>query len=199
MLIALSSSVSSPFPGRWDAVAEGLFLGGLLSFLSALNTGLKGGIVRLTLAGFLIGLSIASTPRSLTLTLAFAVAALLTAALFSQQRKTLIASSIYSLAIAMTTHTLLVLPWGLNSVSWYFEVRKLTRADYINATPIAGRGLWTLDLQHHRTLAVSLLCFLAAATLSAAGRRSGPNHERLHIKVLLTTFAATNLILCCSF
>ena len=195
LLIALSSSVSSPFPGRWDAVTVGLFLGGLLSFVSAWNGSLKSALIRLTLSGFLFGISIASTPRSLTLTLAFAAAAFLTGALFTRLRKSLILGTLYSLAIAMTTHTLLVLPWGQNSVSWYAEVRRVTRADYINATPIAGRGLWTLDLQHHRALATLLLLFVSAAALSTVGRRSHLDPERLPLKVFLTAFGGINLIL----
>jgi hypothetical protein len=195
LTVALSSSVFSPFPGRWDAFTVGLFLCGIAAFLSALNDSTKSSIIKLTATGLLMGISAASTPRTLTLALAFLVAACVTATLSKNCRKRLLLASFYSLSIALAIHNVFLLPWGQNSVSWYRAVRRATKADFINATPITGGGQWGLELPHHRVLVIAILLFAIAAALSAVGQRLRRDPEYLPFKVFLTAFGAINLIL----
>ena len=61
---------------------------------------------------------------------------------------------------AALTQTVLLLPWGENSVSWYLYLKRATRADTINATPLFGQGIWDPDLHHHKTLVVLLAIFV---------------------------------------
>ena len=95
---------------------------------------------------------------------------------------------------ALSIHTLLLLPWGLNSISWYAYLRRATKSDYINATPLTGRGLWVLDLQHHKVLAFAFPLLLIVALLGAIKGKRNVDLARLPLRVFLTVFAATNLI-----
>lgn len=195
LMIALSSSVSGPFPGRWDAVTTGLFLSGLLVMLRAIEVDIKGLLLRSASAGVLVGFALASTPRTLTLSLAAAVAGVVTCLSSSRLRKPLFLGLICIFSTALLTHTLLILPWGQNSISWYSQMRRATRSDYINATPLTGRGLWTLDLQHHKILAFPLLLLIVVSALSAITERSRLDPEKAPIKLFLTAFGSVNLIL----
>lgn len=195
LVIALSSSVAGPFPGRWDAVTSGLFLSGLLVFLRGIEVTRKALLLRSALAGVLIGIALASTPRTLTLSLAAAVAGVVTGLAFSRLRKPLFLGSICIFSTALLTHTLLVLPWGQNSISWYFQMRRATRSDYINATPLEGRGLWTLDLQHHKILAILFVSFIVISAYSAITERSRLDPAKVPVKIFLTVFGSVNLIL----
>src|ERR1700761_5515779 len=56
-LILLSTSVGGTFPGRWDYITTGVFLSGLLIFLTAVT---KRTLWRALPAGVLIGLALAS-------------------------------------------------------------------------------------------------------------------------------------------
>ena len=99
-------------------------------------------------------------------------------------------------AVAVLVQNLLLLPWGLNSFTWYAYVRKSTRLNPQNATPITGTGDWGLDLHHHKSLALVAL-FLLAASLCSAARRPGPPYmnSKLLLRVFLALFAGTNLVL----
>ncbi len=195
LLIALSGSVNGPFPGRWDAVTTGLFLSGLLVFIRGIDAARRVLLLRSALAGVLLGIALASTPRTLTLSTAAAVAAAVTGLAFNRLRKPLFLGSICMFSTALLTHTLLILPWGQNSISWYFQIRRATKSDYINATPIAGQGLWTLDLQHHKILAFLFLSSIVIFALGAISGRSRLDPEKVPFRLFLTTFGSVNLIL----
>ncbi len=91
---------------------------------------------------------------------------------------------------------LLLLPWGLNSFSWYSYVRKSTKLNPQNATPLTGTGSRGLDFNHHKTLVLIALCLLGATLCSIAARRgfSGAD-SKLLFRVFLALFAAIKLML----
>ncbi len=196
LVIALSASLAGPLPGRWDAVTCGLFLGGILLFLLGAEQGGKALVGRVGMAGVLIGFALASSPRSLTLALAALVAALLVALCFRRLWKRFLLGSLGMFAVAALVQTLLLLPWGQTSFSWYTYLREATKKDRINATPLAGQGTWTLDAHHHKTvliLCALLLLISVYGALTEPGSR--PGSGRLPFKVFLTLFAAANISL----
>ncbi len=98
--------------------------------------------------------------------------------------------------VAALTQTVLLSPWGENSVSWYLYLKRATRADSINATPLVGQGNWNPDLHHHKTLVVLLSIFLLISTYHVISQwvpRAYP--AKLPLKLFLTFFAVTNLFL----
>jgi hypothetical protein len=193
LFISLSASVAGTFPGRWDFITSGLFLSGVLLFTGIKSTG-STMLWRAAFSGIPIGFALASSPRSLTLTLASLVAVMLTAIAFKGMRKGLVLGSAAVFFVALLVHTLLLLPWGLNSISWYAYLRRATRNDYINATPLVGRGLWVLDLQHHKVLALAFPLLLIVALVGAFARNQSVDLAKLPLKVFLTVFAATNSV-----
>jgi hypothetical protein len=196
MVLALSGFAAAMQPGRWDFVTSGLFLSGLLLLLIGIGAQGSGLLLRVALAGLLIGAALASTPRALTLTLAAAVTASLVALAFSTIRKKLLFGAFGTATLAVLTQNLLLFPWGLNSLSWYKYVRNSTRQDPHNATPVTGTGGWGLDLQNHKTLIFVTGCLFAAALCSVLPRlgslRVRPNFV---FRVFLASFAVTNLLL----
>jgi hypothetical protein len=192
LFISLSASVSGTFPGRWDFVTSGLFLSSLLLIIS--STRRTGGTLlwRAALSGIPIGIALASSPRALTLTLASLVAVILTAVGFKGIRRVLVLASAVAFSAALAIHSFLLLPWGLNSASWYAYLRRATKNDYINATPLVGRGLWVLDLKHHKVLALAFPLLLIAALVGVFQRNRSFDRTKLPLKIFLTVFAVTN-------
>jgi hypothetical protein len=195
LIIALSQSVGVTLPGRWDAVTAGLFLGGLLVFLGGLETVGRVKLRRSALAGVLIGLALASTPRVLTLSLAAVVATVITGLYFAKVRSFFLLGSFGMFLTAFSVQTLLLLPWGENSISWYSFLKHATRGDSINATPLTGQGAWTLDLQHHKIITLLLFAILISWLLIVTLRKPRTDPEKRPLKIFLAVFAATNLIL----
>jgi hypothetical protein len=144
----------------------------------------------------LVGCSLGSTPRALRLTLAAVIAASLLMLFFPEIRKNLLLGGLGTVSIAVLVQNFLLLPWGLNSFTWYVYVRKATRLNPQNATPITGTGDWGVDLHHHKSLALVAL-FLLAASLCGAARRLGPPYMngKILLRVFLALFAGTNLVL----
>lgn len=192
LVIALIESVGSTLPGRWDAVSCGLFLSGLLLFLGAIERERRILFWRSVLAGVLIGFALASTPRALTLSLAALAALVLTGLCFARLRGRFILGSVGTALTALLVHTLLLLRWGQTTVSWYGFITGATAGDSINATPLAGRGVWTLDLGHHKTLALLIFVLVMISAFNLAARSSRVNKEKIPIKVCLTVFAFIN-------
>jgi hypothetical protein len=192
LVIALIESVGSTLPGRWDAVTCGLFLSGLLLFLGGIERMQRIFYLRSVLAGVPIGFALASTPRALTLSLAALAALVLTGLCFARLRGRFILGSMGTALTALLVHTLLLLRWGQTTVSWYAFIRQATAGDTINATPLAGRGVWTLDLVHHKTLTLLVFVLLVVSLFNVATRRSYIDTEKIPIKFCLTTFAFIN-------
>lgn len=195
LFVSLSASVAGTFPGRWDFVTTGLFLGGVLLLVTSLDSRSSYFFLRVGLAGVPIGLALGSSPRALTLTLATVVACAFMAVAFKEIRKRVILGAVATFAVAVFVHSFLLYPWGLNSISWYRYLRRATKDDYINATPLLGQGLWVLDLKHHKLLVLSLALLLIVALLGALKR--DPNRARtiLQLKLFLTVFAFANMFL----
>jgi hypothetical protein len=194
-IIALSGSVA-PFPGRWDAVTSGLFLTGLLFFLRGAESTGKPSVGWTGGAGVCIGFALASSPRALTLVLAALIAAVLVSLCFRRIWKRVMLGSLGTFAVAALIQTLLLLPAGENSISWYLYLRRATRADFINATPLIGQGGWNLDWHHHKTLVILfVLLFLIFMYGVITQLRSGVYRAKLWLKVFLTFFAIVNLAL----
>ena len=194
MFITLAGSVAGTLPGRWDFITSGLFLSGVLLLVGSIKKTGSTLLWRAALSGVPIGFALASSPRTLTLILAALVAVTFTALVFKGIRKVLVLGSVVAFSAALAIHTLLLLPWGLNSISWYAYLRRATKSDYINATPLTGRGLWVLDLQHHKVLAFAFPLLLIVALLGAIKGKRNVDPARLPLRVFLTVFAATNLI-----
>ena len=194
--LAISGFTAAMQPGRWDFVTSGLFFSGLLLLLPWIEAPGKGQLWRVLLAGTLIGFSLGSTPRALTLCLAAAISASVVVLFFPKIRKSLLLGALGTGAQAVLVQNLLLLPWGLNSFSWYAYVRKSTKQDVNNATPITGVGGWGVDLHHHKTLTIVSLCLVAASLCSALPRlRSASTDGKLLFRVFLALFAAANLVL----
>jgi hypothetical protein len=194
-IIALSGSVA-PFPGRWDAVTSGLFLTGLLFFLRGAERTGKAQLGWTGAAGICIGFALASSPRALTLVLAALIAAVLVSLCFRSVWKRVMLGSLGTFAVAALIQTLLLLPSGENSISWYLYLRRATRADFINATPLIGQGGWNLDWHHHKTLIILfVLLFLIFVYGTTTQLRSRVYPAKLWLKVFLTFFAIVNLAL----
>lgn len=193
LLIALSGSLA-PFPGRWDAVTSGLFLAGLLFFLRGVELEGRALLWRASAGGVFIGFSLASSPRVLTLVLAAVVASLLVMLCFRHVSRRFLVGSLCMFSFAAVVQTALLLPWAENSVSWYLYLKKATRADAINATPLVGQGKWDPDLHHHKTVVVLVTIFvliLAYQLVRGKTIRAAPG--KLPIRVFLTLFAVSNL------
>jgi hypothetical protein len=193
LIITLSGSVA-PFPGRWDAVTSGLFLTGLFFFLRGAESAGKSLSGWTGVAGVCTGVALASSPRTLTLVLAALVAAVLVSLCFRSIWKRVMSGFLATFAVAALTQTLLLLPFGENSISWYLFVRRATRADFINATPLIGQGGWNLDWHHHKTLIILfVLLFLIFMYGTTTQLRSRVYPAKLWLKVFLTSFAIVNL------
>jgi hypothetical protein len=196
LVLALAGSTATQLPGRWDFVTCGLFLSGLFFFLKGVEAGGRALLWRVMVAGGFIGFALGSTPRVLTLCLAAGISILLAALLFGKARKNLLFGAFGILLVAPLVQTLLLLPSGLNSFSWYAFVKDATKLDAANATPVVGPGTWDLGLSIHKSLLLVFLLFFAVALSSAvARRRSAPKDPRLPFKVLLSLFALVNLSL----
>jgi hypothetical protein len=194
LFVSLSASVAGTFPGRWDFVATALFLGGVLLFVTSLG-GRSSVFWRMGLAGVPIGLALGSSPRALTLTLATVIAFAFMAVAFKEIRKRVILGAIAAFAGSVLVHSLLLHPWGLNSISWYQYLRQATKDDYINATPLLGQGLWVLDLKHHKLLVLSLALLLIVALRGAFKRDPKRTRTLLELKLFLTILAFANMLL----
>lgn len=194
LVITLAGSVGGTLPGRWDAMTAGLFLSGLLLFLDGIGGTGRTLLWRSTLAGILVGFALASTPRALTLSLSAVVAMVVTGLCSARLRGSFFGGSICIFSTALLTHTLLLLPWGLNSISWYSHLKRATRGDNINATPLTGRGAWTLDLHHHKILTLLLLALLIMSMYSAI-KQKRCDHRTKPFKLFLSVFASVNLVL----
>ena len=123
------------------------------------------------LGGALIGVALGSTPRSLTLSLAAAISALLTAVGFRKVRKRFLFGTAAIFVIAVSVQSLLLLPWGMNSLSWYAYVRQATKVDTINATSVVGQGTWDFDLHWHKATFLVLLLLILTGLLGALAQR----------------------------
>ena len=196
LFIALAGSVGGPLPGRWDAVTSGLFFCGLLFFLRSAEYGGRAMAWRAALAGLPIGFALASSPRALTLAMAALVASFLVAVWFRRHWKGFLLGSLGMFSVAVLVQTLLLWPWGLTSISWYSSLKGATREDSINATPLAGRGSWNLDLYHHKTLAILFISLLLISLYSAITQRKYRAYSaRTPLKAFVTFFAVGNLAL----
>jgi hypothetical protein len=196
LIVALSGSLNGPLGGRWDFVTAGLFFCGLLLFLYGLAHRVKALLGWSALGGVLIGFSLASSPRTLTLVLSVLCATVLASVCFPGLWKRLTLGSLTMLAVAVLVQTLLLLPWGENSISWYFYLKQATRGDTINATPIFGRGAWNLQPHHHKS--VIILCLLLGVislygALKQQTFRISP--AKTPPRLFLTFFAVVNLSL----
>jgi hypothetical protein len=195
LIIALSGSVGVTLPGRWDAVTAGLLLGGLWVFLGDLESAPKVYVRRCVLAGVLFGLALASTPRALTVSLASLIAMATTGLCFTRLRTRFLLGSVGAFLTALSVQTLLLLPWGQNSISWYTYLKRATSGDSINATPLTGRGAWSLDLQHHKIVALLLVVLLVHSLLNATAKKINNDLGKRPVKVFLTVFALANFLL----
>jgi hypothetical protein len=196
LILALAGSTATQAPGRWDFVTCGLFLSGLLLLLSGIETSGRALLSRALLAGGFAGFALGSTPRALPLCLAAGISLFLVALWVGRLRKRLLLGTLTMFGTAVVVQTLLLLPWGLNSFSWYAYVKDATKADAIDATPMVGRGTWDLDLAIHKSLLLVFLLLFAVALSSAVARRhSAPKDPKLLLKVLLSLFAVVNLSL----
>ena len=160
-------------------MTSGVFLIGLLFFLRGIQHSGGGLVWRAAAAGAFIGFALASSPRALTLVLASLIATLLVAVCFPKLSKSFFLASVTMFPIAMLIQTFLLLPWGENTISWYLYLKRGTRADRINATPLVGQGSWDPDLHHHQNahatvLEIILLFVRISATVTNRVFRTDP-------------------------
>jgi hypothetical protein len=196
LIIGLTESLVIMLPGRWDAVTSALFLCGLLLLLRGAQFGGRSLLWRAALAGVFLGFALGSTPRTLTLILAALAAALVVGLCFRRPRKSLLLGSAVMLIAAVLVQTLLLLPWALNSLSWYAYVKQATKEDSINATSVAGQGVLDLHVHYHKTVLLLLVLLLLIGALGAVAQcKLRSDHSETPFKIFLTLFAAFNLSL----
>jgi hypothetical protein len=196
LIIALSGSSAVMLPGRWDGVTSALCLCGLILLFRSVQVAGKALLWRAVLAGLFLGLALGSTPRSLTLILATLIASFGVGLFNRGLRKSLLLASGVMLMTAVSVQTLLLLPWGLNSLSWYAYVREATKGDSINATSIAGQGVLDLNVSFHKTALVVLFLLLLIGTFGAVAQRKWrPGDRKGPLRVFLALFGASNLLL----
>jgi hypothetical protein len=194
LTIALAGSIAAQQPGRWDFVTVGLFLSGLLFFLRGIKAGGRALLWRVVAAGGSIGFALGSTPRALPLCCAALTSVLLAAPFFGEARKRLMLGILGIVVIAPLVQTLLLLPWGLTSLSWYAFVKKATGQNAISATPLTGRGVWDLDLRLHKTLLVAFSILLISVICSAVMQAEAiSSNKKIAYKLFLTLFGFVNL------
>ena len=195
LIIGLTGSFGS-LPGRWDAVTSGLFLGAILFLLRGVQGQPRALGWQAALAGVFIGLTLGSTPRSLTLNAAAMVATAVVAVCFRRTRRRLLLGTAMMQGTAISVQTLLLLPWGLNPFSWYAYVRQATKDDAINATSVAGHGAFDFDLRYHKIFFVTFLSLLIIGVMAAIARRKPlEEDEKTLPRAFLGLFAASNLVL----
>jgi hypothetical protein len=196
LIVSLSGPSAAMLPGRWDGLTSALCLCGLLPFFRSVQVAGKALLWRAVLAGLFWGFALGSTPRSLTLILATLIAAFGAGALNRALRKGLLLASAVMLMTAVSVQTLLLLPWGLNSLSWYAYVKEATRGDSINATSIAGQGVLGLYAGFHKRAILVLFLLLLIGTFGAAAQRKWrPGERKVPFRVFLTLFGVANLLL----
>jgi hypothetical protein len=195
LIIGLAGSFGS-LPGRWDAVTSGLFLGALLFLFRDVQVQARAPGWQAILAGVLVGFTLGSTPRSLTLNAAALVATAVVVVYFPRTRRTLLLGTATMQGVAILVQTLLLLPWGLNPFSWYAYVRQATKDDAINATSVAGHGAFDFELRYHKTFFLAFLFLLIIGTLAAVARRKQfADDEKIPPRAFIVLFAAVNLTL----
>jgi len=194
LVITFAGATGIFLPGRWDWVSSGLFVGGLLLFLRGVESGGRALCCGAPLAGVLIGISLASTPRTLTLCLGALISTVTVAFFFPIPRRRLLGGGSVVVATSALCQTLLLLPWHMNSLSWIAMVRRSGRQDGINLTPVAGRGGWDFDIRDHRTVLWGFALLLVTCLLVGPRRREvGVVHRKRPIRILLALTAFLNL------
>ncbi len=196
VVLSFVGSISSAEPGRFDFVTTSIFLSGLLAILPAFRIDGPGLLWRVLLAGTCVGFALGSTPRTLTLIAAAMVGILVVALAFKVLRKRILTSTFGLFLVALVVHNALLSPWKLNTFSWYAFVRRAASQDKINASPLAGPGIWQLDLQLNKVfLTLLILLTLLGIFAFVAQRGSRSSEKYLPIRLFLSVFATVNLIL----
>lgn len=183
-------------PGRWDWVSSGLFIAGLMFFLRGVESGSRVFPRGSLLAGVLIGISLASTPRVLTLCFAALISTLAFAFFFPALRKRFLLGGSVTLVTALLCQTILLLPWHMNSFSWAATVRNAGRQDRINLTPVVGQGHWAIAPQAHKGLMLAFaLLLLTWIPASLARQRTGVVDQKRPLRIFLALTAFLNFAL----
>jgi hypothetical protein len=147
------------------------------------------------LGGTLIAFALASTPRAITLSLAALAALVLTGFFIQRVRKLCFAAAAIVSCTVLVVHSFLLMPWGQNSFSWFSYLKRATSRDKINATPLTGKGAWSLDLQHHKILTFLFVVFVATAVFSAIRQKLPADLKKIPLKYFLVFFASINFAL----
>lgn len=188
--------VESNMPGRFDFVAMGILLLGMLLSLSAFQPWATHRVLKTILAGSFVGLALACTPRILTPLTAFSAAAVLAALIFGGVRQGGLKVLSGTLLTAFVVHNVILKPWGMNSFSWLRFVRRCASSDPINASPLTGLGHWSLDLQYYKTFfSLGVFLVLLGATAAWVAQRGGSGEGGSSVRMLLTIFSLVNLCL----
>ena len=142
LILAFAGSIATQQPGRWDFPAVACFLGGPPAAAprsggSWKNPVLEGGCCRRLhrpRACF-------PPPGYLTLCLAAAVSLLGSALCFANNnRRKLLLGTLVAFVVGVLMQTLLLLPWGLNSFSWYVYVETGDKTRLPQCDPSNGVG-----------------------------------------------------------
>lgn len=195
LMLTLVGTISRFLPGRWDYVTTGFFFLGLLPVARMTRSHLRPPLWHLLLGGASLGIALGSTPRSLPLISSMLAALVVTALVFRQLIKPVSWVAAVTSTTAVLVHSAILWPWGLNTFSWYAQVRETARKDFMDVTPVMGGGSWQFDFAHHKvTLAV--LALMAVTTIGGmvAVKRSGANAASKATRLFLGALALLNLL-----
>lgn len=185
-------------PGRWDPVTMGFVLAGFAFLLYAVN----GSGARLAflavVGGIFFALAAGSTPRALP-SLAGVACGLFSAACFDANRRNRILSAGAVAAFSgFVIDALLLAPLGMTPWSWLQTVRRLSKGDQIDTSPILG-GEWNPQFSINKVVALVTLFLLSSGILCAWMQRRERAGELRTWRVALTIAALANLTLCAVF
>ena len=169
-------------PGRWDPVTVGFIFAGITFLFYAAN----GSAARLAflaaLAGVSFGLAAGSTPRALP-ALAGVVCAVISAACVDTiKMKRILSAGAVAAISGFIADALLLAPLGMTPWSWLQSVRRLSKGDQLDSSPLLG-GAWNPEFSINKAATLVTVFLLISGVLCVWRQRreqgqSGADVER---------------------
>ncbi len=151
-------------PGRWDPVTVGFIFAGITFLFYAAN----GSAARLAflaaLAGVSFGLAAGSTPRALP-ALAGVVCAVISAACVDTiKMKRILSAGAVAAISGFIADALLLAPLGMTPWSWLQSVRRLSKGDQLDSSPLLG-GAWNPEFTINKAATLVTVFLLISGVL----------------------------------
>ncbi len=191
---AISTEFCSLLPGRWDPVTMGLILAGIAVLLHAADGSRRTLPLEALAAGLLFGLAVGSTPRALPPMAAVACGLAAGASIDAGRRVHLAILDFVAAISTLATDAALLAPLGMTPWSWAAFVRKVSKGDEINSSPLLG-GTWNLGVTSYKTVVILTLVMVAAGFASAFAQRRRHAEAAKGLRVTLTTITLANMVM----